>query len=215
MYDKQFENLYAIFSAYSNYKRFEGCPCCFDNSQTERIIKTKLRNLSADDLSRYAESVFYTAGTINDFKYYLPRILEMCMKDRFHWPDPEILLKKLNLADWTNWPETEFNPVKELIQRHFTEIIKNDNYGEDVLDTWLCAIANSGIDIVPFVTELIENCPDEKYSAFIIQNAELFTKGKLSNAFWEDLEDIQTKVVSLLDCERSRKIMTSRYGMIF
>lgn len=212
---KQFEMLYSIFSAYSEHKRFGGCPCCIESSQIERIANTKLRNLSADDLSNYVESVFYTVGTINDFKYYLQRILEICMNDQFDWPDPEIVLKKLSLADWTNWPEKEFTPVKNIIQHHFSEIIRKEKYNEDDVDTWLFAISYTGMDIDPFVTELIDSCPDEKFTALIIQNANLFTKGKLCNAFWEEIKPIKAKVVSLLDCERSREIMTSKYGMIF
>jgi hypothetical protein len=76
---KSIENLYSVFSKYEIRSFIEGCPCCVSDRDKEKIHSKELRELEEEDLSRYAFKAMTTWGNVDDFKHFLPRILELCI----------------------------------------------------------------------------------------------------------------------------------------
>src|SRR5262245_47745850 len=109
------QNVYAAFAGYRKPHDFPACQCCLTVEEKKTLLRIKREELSADDLMTYAADVFLTMGTVQDFKYFLPRILELSVTDQFTWPDPEVALAKLHLGEWEQWPETERAPVQQLL----------------------------------------------------------------------------------------------------
>src|SRR5437588_624905 len=77
------ERLYQTFAIYPFKPTMEGCPCCVSDSDKEKIHSKKIRQLEGDDLSRYASKAMTTWGDTEDFKHYLPRILELLVTTDF------------------------------------------------------------------------------------------------------------------------------------
>src|SRR5882762_1635090 len=85
------EALYAAFSDAPKPMIIEGCPCCIERKDVDVLLTTPLRQITPDQLTNYAASVFLTVGSIEDFLYLLPRILEISACDPSWWPDPEVI----------------------------------------------------------------------------------------------------------------------------
>ncbi len=98
-------NLYIIFSEYPLPQHIEGCPCCVNESDNLLIHSKLLKNLTASDLDRFIFHTMTTWGTVEDFKHFLPRIFELFAleSNKFLWSN--LIIEKLDYADWYNWSE--------------------------------------------------------------------------------------------------------------
>lgn len=71
-----------------------------------KMRQTRLQDLSGSDLSTFVVSSMMTWGNVNDFKHFLPRILELAAQldeDLM----PEVATGKLNIGNWRSWPAKE------------------------------------------------------------------------------------------------------------
>ncbi len=205
------QRLYQVFSKYGKPNDFPACKCCLSDEEKALMLSRRLSDLSADDLGNYAADVFLTVGSSSDFKYFLPRILELSVREEFLWPDPEVALRKLNLANWVNWPQDERTAVLEVLQKKFNALVDNpDANGQDI-DQWICALGQCVEDITPYL-EQIFRAGGDKLQGFVEWNLSAFTKGKLGSAFWEANSGNEQKVLAWLNQPRVKAIVVDRYG---
>ena len=100
------ERLYEVFRPYTPPAHPSFCAHCVSDAE-DAVLHTKpLRKLSAQDLGRYSFKAISTWGTVEQFKYLLPRLFELVTGEGFGY-DPEILFKKPRYGDFASWPETE------------------------------------------------------------------------------------------------------------
>jgi hypothetical protein len=72
--------LQAVYSAFGQNRaptRITACPCCISADEVEVMTRTRLRDLSAEQLEHYLSAVFLTSGAEEDFRYFLPRLLDL------------------------------------------------------------------------------------------------------------------------------------------
>lgn len=124
---KSIETLYITFSIYPFPSAIIGCPCCVSDTDKAKIHNKQIRQLSEDDLSRYTFKAMTTWGNENDFKYYLPRILELLSTTDFI-VDTFIVLGKLNYGKWTTWTIDEQLVIKQFLLAWWEDMIKNKSY---------------------------------------------------------------------------------------
>ena len=75
-----------------------------------------LRELTEDDLSSYHSSALYTWGTINHYKHFLPRILEVCQEEEGRGSlELDAIIRKLDYASWDTWQAEERKAIKDFI----------------------------------------------------------------------------------------------------
>lgn len=76
------ENLYRTFSKYKLHQKVTGCYCgvCLTEEFNSFVHDTPLTELSEDDLQFYLMAVGILDDAANDFRYFLPRILELLLK---------------------------------------------------------------------------------------------------------------------------------------
>lgn len=95
----------------------QGCPCCVRGEEAACIERTPREQLSGSDLTRYAFKAMTTWGTEAAYRYFLPRILEICARDpragELPGFAPGVIARKLEYGDWTTWPEVERCAVNE------------------------------------------------------------------------------------------------------
>jgi len=84
------------------------------------LSKTGLSNLrrdflmqtdSAEDLGLYVFHAMTTVGDVDDFRHFLPRILELALSTEFPVAR-EVVPGKLRYAKWTEWPAGESQAVR-------------------------------------------------------------------------------------------------------
>ncbi|MBA3525719.1 MAG: hypothetical protein M3438_09435 [Pseudomonadota bacterium] len=161
----------------------EGCPCCIDTRGVDVLISTPLRQISGDALWQYVSGVFYTVGSGCDFRYLLPRILEVDIHEPGNSNDPEIVLTKLGLANWLSWTECESRAIEGVVDAWFELALARDVAEADgdwighEAESVLCGASRAGFslqrwlirlhqpDAAPVLTDLKERYPDE-LSAF-------------------------------------------------
>ncbi|WP_442581528.1 hypothetical protein ACSBOB_05920 [Mesorhizobium sp. ASY16-5R] len=88
-----------------------------------------------------------TVGGVEDYKHFLPRILEQAV-ERSLWmgTDPPIIGERLKRGEWLKWPTHEREAVKDLFIAAWKQVLHEHPDEEDAED-WLCGIANLDLDV--------------------------------------------------------------------
>ena len=179
------EAIYGEFAAPVPSK-IEGCPCCISTRRVDVLLTTPLRQLSGQALWRYVTGAFLTIGDEKDFRYLLPRILDIAVNEPGDFVDPEIVLGKLKLANWAAWPASERRAVEDLLSLWFEQALARDLAEADEYavgseaESVLCGAARAGLRLGRYLDRLQE--PDA--SRVLADLKERFPD-QLS-AFWED-----------------------------
>ncbi len=119
------EVLYRTFEAPSP-PAIIGCPCCISTRGTDVLLTTPLRQITGQALWRYVSGVFLTIGDKADFRYLLPRILDVSVSDPGNANNPEIVLGKLTLADWRSWALNEQRAIESFVDVWFEQALERD-----------------------------------------------------------------------------------------
>lgn len=207
--------LYAVFAKYPKPYDFAACECCMSPDEKRVLLTTPLRELTADQLGGYTADAFFTVGETPDFKYFLPRILELAVREEFLWPDPEVVTRKLTLADWLGWPTVEKDAISDLLKAKFETLLNDPNSDGSAIDQWICALGCCLPDPTPFLGPLLRPQHQDKLLAVIEHNGSLFTKNKLDNAFWEEAGENEERVVRWFHQPAVKQLLSKRYGMVF
>jgi hypothetical protein len=113
-YEKALEYLYQTFAIYPRPTEVLGCPCCVTTQDQAQLQAHPVRQLQSEHLQEYTWSALTTWGTLRDFKYYLPRILELFTR-RTLSVDDFVVAGKLAYAKWTTWPVQEQAAIQTLL----------------------------------------------------------------------------------------------------
>lgn len=205
--------LYEVFAVYRKPKDILACECCWSDHEMRVVLKIRLSELSEEQLSGYAGSVFLTVGSEADFKYFLPRIFELSVNDEFVWPDPEVVLGKLRLAEWDAWPEHERAAVLRVVEEKFASVLGDEDSDSHTVDSWICALGRCVSDITPYLDQLLES--RRHMLNFFNWNYEDLQKGKLSNGFWDDAPENRARVLAWLKSAEVKRLLGEEYGMMF
>ncbi len=163
----------------------EGCPCCIATRGTDVLLTTPLRQITGPALWRYASGVFLTIGDQQDFRYLLPRILDISVSDPGNANDPEVVLGKLSLAAWRTWAQNEQRAIEAFIDAWFEQALANDlaeadegEIGTDA-ESVLCGAARAGMPLERWLFRLSE--PD---AAPVLADMQKRFPSEMSG-FWE------------------------------
>src|SRR6266850_5828880 len=103
---EEIDGLYQVFSRYRRPRRLEGCPCCTSPERAKPPLCKPLGEISAPELEHYAFKALTTWGTLADYKYFVPRILELT-EDGSLLCDIEVTLGKFSYGKFGDWPADE------------------------------------------------------------------------------------------------------------
>lgn len=103
------ESLYRRF-AYHRASFQCYCTCCVTPEDIRRLMSKRLRELSGEDLEQYVRKAMTTWGDVEDFKHFLPRIVELFLCGSRQIESYEVAVK-LKEAQWLEWPREECEVV--------------------------------------------------------------------------------------------------------
>lgn len=209
------EDLYAAFADVPKPSVIEGCPCCIEKKQIDVLLSTPLRELEPEALTSYASSAFLTVGTVEDYIYFLPRILEISVTERCWWPDVEITGKCISETQPLEWRKDRLEALQALFKAKVLDYLiwPADAAGQSSeLTSWLCAIGRSGLDIRPYL-QLIESS-QAHVEVLYSDHAEDLSKGKSISAFWEKSDPSYAVMVAWLTSPPVRAAVYDRLGII-
>lgn len=148
-------NLYATFAQYPLRATMEGCPCCVFAEDQAKLSAKALKVLETEDISHYAWKAMSTWGDVEDFKHFLPRLLELIATTGIAYGS-SVVLRKLAYAKWDEWTPVEKEAIcsfllswwtdlvttKERVQSDFTDLCQLFGDAGPLLKCWDIDFAN-------------------------------------------------------------------------
>jgi hypothetical protein len=91
-----------------------------------------------------------TWGDEDDFRHFLPRLLELWADDSISLLLPDSLINKLQFAGWSNWPKEEREVIMAFLVALWKDRLLSD-ISTDRLSDYFYAIANAARDLTPYL----------------------------------------------------------------
>lgn len=148
--------------------------------------------LSPELLKKLYWRVGLNACSAEDFKYFVPRLLELLTSGSDHGLDYCIALQKLTQCDWLDWQQDEIDAVRYFLGTWWRWCLALDVevlQTEFLLDaeTLMCAIAQAELDIGSYLMDWRERhsvTPTVHLANLISTNAEILKERKLNHSWW-------------------------------
>lgn len=145
------EGLYSAFSPYRYRVAMPACPHCVSDDDLLALGQGHLGELPAPLLGRYTIKAISTWGEVRDFKWLLPRLVELTVGGQLPVP-AEALTAKLTRASWHEWPVAERQAVSEFLQAWWHHGLRHDPATAAVVTLRLPAVAAAEPDLTSFLT---------------------------------------------------------------
>ena len=202
------DELYAAFSRVPKPQHIDGCECCADEDDLRRLLSFHVREIPPDVLSPYASSALLTVGSVDDYVFFIPRILHVHAIDDSFWPDPEITGRAIAKTNIPDWPESRRDALTSFFANVVRTSLKPDRHHQ--IDSWLCTIANIGLPTNTYLSDISQS--QDAVLAYFNENAERLPQRKLSNSFWELPNSGHDEIVDWFYSTNIRKIVFDAYG---
>ena len=150
--DANVERLYIAFSKYPTWSQHPGCPCCHDPVLQEPLKTKKLRDLTHADLFQFGCDAMLTWGDVDDFRYFLPRLLELSIESHISKWDTYLVLNKLGSVDWQSWPADEGKAIADFLHQWWLTTLNTIEHQVSADDV-LTVLGHAYQNLEPFLSE--------------------------------------------------------------
>ncbi|RCV56032.1 hypothetical protein [Marinitenerispora sediminis] len=145
------DDLYAVFARYPARPTIAACPHCISPAAQAALRAAPPRRLAAAALRPFTTKALSTWGDADDFRHFLPRMLELGALDDawFRW-DLAVATGKLRRARWHTWPADEQRAVTaycHALWHHVLTVSPDERPAEELLR----ALHNLFDDVTPFL----------------------------------------------------------------
>ncbi len=122
--EQEISELYRLFKKYKLAPNFsERCSPYGERREVAQYLEEQsLHYIEREMIDYYCFKAIYTMGDEQDFKYFLPRLIEVMVTDYSHG---NYLFKKLKMSGFEHWKTLEKNIVYKICEQHF--IVKLEN----------------------------------------------------------------------------------------
>jgi hypothetical protein len=202
-----------VYGAFRDVPRpvsVDGCPCCIDRKGISILLSKPLPDLSPDDLTHYATSAFLTVGAVEDYLYFLPRILEILATTHNWWPNPEVVTRAIHTAGFHSWPDSRRNALTRYFEEVVGDLLSTEGSGAEI-DSWICALGRLHVGLAPFLARIAANRP--RLIEFYERNSQPLIDGRLANGFWDDAPEERKQVLEWFRSPETRKMIQEQYGL--
>ncbi len=215
MLEAAIDRLYVAFAGEVRPSDIEHCPCCISDEQVDELLRSSnLRTMPADAVADYATYALTTVGSLADFRYFLPRVLQVAVTDGVDWLDLELVCGRLRLAGWTDWSGDEQPAVRHLLNVLWEQTL-HEYPSRLALDTVLCAIGKAEADLTDHLTAWNaalrqgDAAPAQHLSDLVSWNARVVNgRWRLRNAYWDNRDG---QVVAWLAAESTHDAIVAGF----
>lgn len=209
------ERLYETFAPYTAPVHPAYCEHCVTEPE-DVVLRTKpIRELSAQELERYAFKAISTWGTVEQFKHLLPRLFELVTENEFGFAPPEILFKKPRYGEFATWPDRERHALQFYCDSLWRCALANYPLNKTIpafgsIDDCLCSVAQVVDDLGLMLALWDQDATTNTLhlADFAAENASTMRESsKLSNAFWDERPNQVKQVIDWF--------MTHDFAMVF
>ncbi len=186
------ENLYRVFKRHRPGAEFQSCSHCVSETEDGELKGTRLKELTCDDISRYAFKAMTTWGTVEDFKHFLPRIFELVAVSEDFPIEIEVAIGKLAYGKWQSWPDHEIAAIEQFLAAWWNATLSTpfSESTQMLADDVLCSVAQVVESLDPYLAHWDLRTDLESglhLAAFVDWNFNsLYKKDRIGGAFWEE-----------------------------
>lgn len=194
--------VYREFAAVPRPHRLEASPERNGDMLLKTLTAVPLREVPGEVIGPYAGWAMTTVGGAEDYRYFLPRILELAIHDN-NWmgTDPEIIAKRLNMAPWTEWSAHQRMAVLAVFDTAFCWAIESHPKVVRSAGDWLCALAllQAPIELRLATWREATNCEAALQLAWFVMMAtkDAWTRDSVEGAYWNDVSMPDRKKIGL------------------
>jgi hypothetical protein len=208
------ERLYKVFSPYTPPAHPTFCTHCVSDAEDAVLRRKSLREISAEELGKYSWKAISTWGTVDQFKYLLPRLFELVVTE-FRY-NPEILFKKPRYGGLDSWPPAEQAALAEYCSALWRYAVTHHPFHLHLptfpgIEDCLCSIAQIVDDLRPllqFWDSDASASATQHLAEFAAENASTLRENhRLSDSFWNDRPEQMKQVVDWF--------MTRDFSLVF
>ena len=109
------DKCYDIFAVYPRPDRLEASPLRDPAALLRTLTSAPLQELGGEQIGSYAGYALTTVGSVQDYKHFLPRILEFAVrKPQWMGTEPPVIGNRLRHGKWPDWPSAEQHCIRDL-----------------------------------------------------------------------------------------------------
>jgi len=141
--------LYDVFSIYNIKGNLRGrsCECCVSDEEIRLLLSKPLGQLTENELGHFMRSAVSTFGDVEDYKHFLPRILELLYYPNEYFLEDFLIFEKLNYSEWETWSSKEIEAIENYFEALLIKIIDDSTYDIDrIIDTINLVFKYTSID---------------------------------------------------------------------
>ncbi|MEV7801722.1 hypothetical protein AB0O28_02095 [Microbispora sp. NPDC088329] len=182
------ETLYSAFSRYPLPAETNACDHCVSDEQVRATRAAPLRMLTASALGPYAGHALSTWGDLDEFKHFLPRLLELLiLEERDGFFHAESLISRVS-ASWRSWRQPEQEAVIGTIGAWWRHTLNHYPRDVDVMKMIEIIADSLELDLAPYLSEWESNTTEAaaRQMAWLVHD---FTVSVAHGAEWYVLLD--------------------------
>ena len=195
------ERVYAAFADVPCPTRLHASPVQDADAIFSALTAAPLRQLDAEHLTDYASSALTTIGNQDDYRHFLPRLLELAVRDASVFgTEPQVIAHKLVYGAWTSWAPAERDAVTRLFGVATTAAIEWPPYHCHNAEDWLCGLAQLGIAPDPWLARWrTAALPNAGAQLAHLVSGIVHLDGGMFTAYWEGVSpEIKTTIADWL-----------------
>jgi hypothetical protein len=188
------EQCYAAFADMPCPRRLEASPMRDGDKILRALTSAPLRELSGKQIGPYSGWAITTVGDADDYRHFLPRILELSVVDPV-WlgAEPPVMASRLNMGHWRKWPAGQRSAILHIFNAAFDAFVEIHPDHTRTVDGWFCGLATLGQSVALTVERwrcVASPNAGLQMASFINDNAtDLHRHGEVRNAFWEEVSE--------------------------
>lgn len=112
---------YGIFSDYTISRPLDVCKCCLSADEELQLLKLPLNKIDCGLMEYWNQAVKTDTPDLAEFKYFLPRILELISKYEFPGLSLELSLQSFNYYSRNDWQDEEWLILDKFLTSYFLQ----------------------------------------------------------------------------------------------
>lgn len=195
--DLAISELYEVFSAYAAPAVPSASAIGITEADLAALYGPALRDLRPHDVAKYARRALNTWGDTSEFRHFLPRLFELAAREPGSWCDVDLLIGKLQAAQWFEWPEVERSAVNGYLGALWAVTLMRFPAAPRAGEV-LGGVALAGADLAPYLHRFREatSIAAARHVVDLIRDNQetLWRRGAVDPDFWgPDAVDVVTR----------------------
>lgn len=178
---------YRIFSKYKLKEELDLCShCCTTKDERQKLKTLDLKQIPYELIYIHNTAATSNKPPIEEFKYFLPRYLELISENKFPSHSIELSLKRFKHYELTEFTNEEINLVEEFCKKYFDIILaKYPTPNNEGIDAIIVILHSAKCNIIEILEKWKsdQSISGNKHFTDLVNNGLSKRRNKLNNTF--------------------------------